>query len=138
MSKPLQQSTGMDQARAIALDLLKQLITLSSGILALSATFVPNIGKLGWVSLCLLVAAWSAMLVSLAFGIQSISAMVQSAIEQDAKWTTGTARTLGQVCKWAFVFGLVLFSTFALAVMLTGTLTLSAPSATVAPIPSPT
>lgn len=101
------------RADAAALDLVKQLITLASGVLALSATFLEKLGPLSPISLLLLAAAWLALIVSVLGGIQTMSAIVKSRLKSDDEWSRGTARNFALASKYGFVTGITLFVVFA-------------------------
>ena len=101
-------------ASAAALELLKQLITLSSGVLALSATFVDKLFRPVWWLTLVLALCWVLLIAALIFGLQAISAMVQSLRLPEGDWAEGNTRKLATACKWAFVGGMVLFALLAL------------------------
>jgi hypothetical protein len=97
---------------------MKQLITLSSGVLALSATFVTRITDATnrW-TLVILGAAWLALALSVVAGLQTISAIVKSRLDGNDKWSTGYGKGAAMVSKYAFVAGLGLVAAFALAII---------------------
>jgi hypothetical protein len=110
-----QHSHGASDA---ALELIKHLITLSSGVLALSATFVTKISGSGsrW-TLWLLGAAWFALTASVVAGLQAISAIVKSRLDDNERWSTGYGKGTAAVSKYAFVAGLALVAAFAFATL---------------------
>ena len=109
-----------NDAHKIALELMKQLITLSSGILALSATFIANLHTRSAPMLAVLVASWVCLVASVFFGLETISAIVQSRLAPDvADWSTGVGRINAKVSKYTFVAGLFLFGLFAFLVLTT-------------------
>lgn len=111
MKQPPQPS---HEASDAALELIKHLITLSSGVLALSATFVTRItDRSGRWTLLLLGAAWLALTVSVVAGLQAISAIVKSRLDGNESWSTGYGKGAATASKYAFVVGLALVAAFA-------------------------
>lgn len=72
-----------NDAHRLAIEWIKQLITLSSGIIVLSATFITTIFELINWSIWLLIISWVALLLSIVNGLNSISVIIQSRINQD-------------------------------------------------------
>jgi hypothetical protein len=97
-----------------ALELMKQLIALSSGVLALSATFVGEFSTKSLFLIFILALAWLSLTVSVLAGIQTISAIVKSRLDENYDWSAGWGRTTARISKFGFVFGLGLFALFAL------------------------
>jgi hypothetical protein len=102
-----------NDASEAALELMKQLITLSSGVLALSATFIDKIGTASMYLLIVLGTSWIVLLGSLFFGLQTISSIVKSRLTKDNEWSKGYGRTSARLSKYAFVVGIALFAVFA-------------------------
>ena len=69
--------TQPDDAHQIALELMKKLITLASGVVALSATFLEKM-EADFFHIALLGSSWIALVVSIFCGLQTISAIVKS------------------------------------------------------------
>jgi len=107
-------SSKHTDAHEVALELMKQLITLSSGVLALSATFIREFRIEQCGHKILLVLAWLSLSLSVFFGIQTISAIVKSRLNGDANWSTGEGKRNASGSKYCFLLGLVLFAAFAL------------------------
>ncbi|MCL4518980.1 MAG: hypothetical protein M1587_07265, partial [Thaumarchaeota archaeon] len=101
------------KADAAALELMKQLIALASGVLALSAAFADKLPKVPIYVLFLLLASWIALVVSISFGLKTISAIVKSRLNFDTEWSRGAGRTFGKLCRYGFLTGLILFASFA-------------------------
>jgi hypothetical protein len=101
-------------AHQIALELLKQIITLAAGVLALSATFIEKFGSASIWLLIVLALAWVSLIVSVLMGLEAISAIVKSRLSSDYDWSEGTGRSLASASKYAFVVGIALFAGFAL------------------------
>jgi hypothetical protein len=101
-----------------ALELMKQLITLAAGVLALSATFVEKLRTDVVALLVLLALSWAALICSLLFGLQTISGIVQSRLNQDDRWSRDSGRLSAQICKFAFLAGITAFALFAFAYLL--------------------
>lgn len=115
-SKHLKATKG--PAAETALELMKQLITLSSGVLALSATFIGQFSSSSVVLWGLLVLAWLSLIAAVIAGLDSISAIVKSHLKPDEEnWSEGRGRRSASISKYSFVIGLVLFATFALLTM---------------------
>lgn len=102
-----------ERASEAALELMKQLITLGSGVLALTAAFIDKLPKTPRPFLALLVLSWISLITSLFFGLQTISAIVKSRIDNDDQWWRGKGRTYGRISRYSFLFGIGLFATFA-------------------------
>lgn len=115
-------SGGLGSARAddVALELMKQLITLASGVLALSATFIEKLRGTPGYLLILLALSWLALIVSVFCGLQTISAIVKTRLEPDeSDWSQGYGKACARLSKYAFVVGIALFATVALLSVLT-------------------
>jgi len=100
-------------ARATALELLKQFVALSSGVLALSAAFVEKFWSDDVLLQTLLGVSWLLLIGSVVCGLQAISSMVQTLRLPDFSWSEDATRRFAAVSKWTFVAGLSLFATFA-------------------------
>lgn len=113
-----QTSIVSDDAHEVALDFAKQLITLSSGVLALSATFIRELPAASPVQLALLALSWAALAISVCGGLQTISAIVKSRLNADYAWSTGAGQRYATISKFAFLTGVVLFAAFAFSLLL--------------------
>ncbi len=103
-----------NDAHQIALEWIKQIITLSSGIIVLSATFISSIfTQLNW-SIWLLIASWMLLLSSIIFGLNTISAITYSRIHQDDSWSSGKGKNYAKAAKGLFLAGISMFVIFAL------------------------
>jgi hypothetical protein len=101
------------RADEAALELMKQLITLSSGVLALGAAFIDKLPKTPKYFLTFLFLSWVALILSLIFGLKTISAIVKSRLDSDDEWSRGKGRTFGRISQSSFLSGIGLFATFA-------------------------
>ena len=102
-----------EDAHLIALEFLKQLITLSSGVLALSAAFIENfLPTSPLLSLCLFM-AWVCLAFSIYFGLQAISEIVQSRLVPGLNWADRVGRKYTAASKYFFILGIILFAVFA-------------------------
>jgi hypothetical protein len=101
------------EASEAALEFTKQLITLSSGVLALSATFIDKLGTTSIFLLFVLASSWIVLLGSLFFGLQTISSIVKSRLTKDDEWSKGYGQTSARLAKYGFVTGIALFAVFA-------------------------
>jgi hypothetical protein len=99
-------------AHQIALELMKQLITLASGVVALSATFLEKLG-VDPVDRILLGLSWLALVICIFCALQTISAIVKSRLNPEHQWSKGSGQTYARVSKYAFVIGISLFAAFA-------------------------
>lgn len=96
-----------------ALELMKQLITLASGVLALSATFIEKVPRSSASHVVILIVAWVALLASIFFGLETISAIVKSRLDSNDDWSAGYGKASAQVSKYAFTVGVALIALFA-------------------------
>jgi len=102
------------KADEAALELMKQLIALASGVLALSATFVGRLQDTSVYHLSLLALSWLSLVISIFFGLQTLSAIVQSRLTPDeSDWSTGYGQMSAKISKYGFVIGIALFAVFA-------------------------
>ena len=96
-----------------AIDLVKQMITLSAGVLALSATFLEKAGAIPTALLIVLAGAWLALILSVFGGIQTLSTIVKSRLNADDGWSKGAGKRYARLSKYGFLVGLSLFAVFA-------------------------
>jgi hypothetical protein len=99
-------------AHQIALELMKQLITLASGVVVLSATFLEKLGP-GPVRRILLGLSWLALVTCIFCALQTISVIVKSRLNPEHQWSKGAGQAYAHVSKYAFVIGIFLFAMFA-------------------------
>lgn len=109
---------GDSDGHQVALEFLKQLITLSSGVLALSATFIGQFKTTSLPLLCLLVLSWLLLASAVFLGLQAISTIVKSRVQGDTEWFYGTGQRYQAWSKALFVLGLLTFAVFALVNLL--------------------
>ena len=103
-----------NDAHNVALEWIKQIITLSTGVIALSATFITQIVKAPNWTVWLLIISWLLLLLAIILGLETISVITNSRIHQNNDWTTGSGRKKAKVDKWSFVLGICFFALFAL------------------------
>src|SRR5258708_842087 len=96
-------------ADSAAIDLVKQLITLAAGVLALSATFLEKVSPLSWSLLIILASSWLALIISIFGGLQAMSAIVKSRLDGDLEWSKGRGRSYAITSKYGFLVGITLF-----------------------------
>lgn len=101
------------KADEAALELMKQLITLASGVLALSAAFIDKLPKTPKPFLSILILSWLSLIAALFFGLRTISTIVKSRISNDHEWWRGKGRSYGRTCRYSFLAGIGLFAAFA-------------------------
>jgi hypothetical protein len=101
------------KAGETALELLKQLIALSSGVLALSATFIDKLRPSHWALLTLLAGSWIALIIAVAAGIQAMSATVKAFHRPEFSFTEEKLRRYARTSKYSFLAGITLFALFA-------------------------
>jgi uncharacterized BrkB/YihY/UPF0761 family membrane protein len=106
------------EADAAALELMKQLITLAAGVLALSATFLEKIGAQPLEFLMVLALSWISLIASVFFGLQTMSVIVKSRINKSDEWSKGRGRTYARNSKFGFLCGITLFAVFAFLLLL--------------------
>lgn len=106
------------EAADTALELMKQLITLSSGVLALGAAFLDKFRIDSRVEYALLALAWALLIVAIATALDTISAIVKSHLTPEHRWHTGRGQMAARISKWAFVLGITCFGIFALVTTL--------------------
>ncbi|NWG06183.1 MAG: hypothetical protein HXY35_05775 [Chloroflexi bacterium] len=109
-----EQDSPYTDAHTIALDLLKQLITLSSGVLALSAAFIESLYPETTIQILTLIASWLCFAGSIYSGLQAMSAIVQSRLTPGYDWSKGIGRVYAGASKYLFISGIVVFAVFAL------------------------
>jgi len=109
----LTSEVSKSKADEAALELMKQLITLSSGVLALGAAFVDKLPKTPGYFLSFLFVSWVALILSLIFGLKTISTIVKSRLDSDEEWSRGIGRTFGRLSQYSFLVGIGFFATFA-------------------------
>jgi hypothetical protein len=96
-----------------AIDLMKQLITLAAGVLALSATFLEKIGPMSHWLLAILALSWFALTISVLGGIQTMSAVVKSRLDGNDAWSERPSKQFASTAKYGFIVGISLFLVFA-------------------------
>jgi hypothetical protein len=101
------------KADEAALELVKQLITLSSGVLALSATFIDKLPKGPSCLLIALLIAWLSLIFSIYCGLKTISVIVKSRLLDDEDWSKNDGRTYASLCQYSFLVGITVFALFA-------------------------
>lgn len=97
-------------ADGTALELLRQIITLASGVLALSAAFIEKFSQKDVVMLGILALAWISLIVSVFSGLQAMSAMVKSVTRPEFYWSKDRLRRYAKASKLAFIAGLAFFA----------------------------
>lgn len=101
------------KADEAALELIKQLITLTAGVLALSAAFLDKLPTVPIYMLGTLLLAWAALVISMVCGLKTISAIVKSRLKFDDEWSSGAGKRFASCCQWCFVIGITTFAIFA-------------------------
>jgi hypothetical protein len=107
-------------AHKIALEFAKQIISLSSGVLALSATFIKELPNANNCQLVLLAISWISLAVAIFSGLQTISAIVKSRLNSDYDWSKGAGKNFAITSKYSFFIGIILFALFAFTLLNTG------------------
>lgn len=101
------------KASETVLELLKQLIGLASGVLALSATFVDKLKPSQPYLTCLLAVSWLLLIGAVFAGLQAMSASVKVFHRPEFKWTERKLRNFARASKYCFIFGISAFALFA-------------------------
>ncbi len=104
--------THSSNAHEVALEWLKQLITLSSGIVAFSGTFVPLVSEILKWPLVLLGVSWLLFIVVIVLCLEVVSAITYSRLHNDDNWAQGKFKTMALIAKWCFIGGMILFVAF--------------------------
>jgi hypothetical protein len=103
-----------NDAHQIALELLKQIITLASGILAISATFIQQFSASNKLFFIILIIAWINLVISIFSALITISAIVKSRLDNNDDWSSGTGKKSAQISQTCFLIGIIFFGIFAL------------------------
>lgn len=111
--------THKKDASDAALEFAKHLITLSSGVVAIGATFASQFQAAPRWSAGLLIIAWCALALSVTAGLKTISCIIMSRIHGNDDWSTGNGQRWAKVSRWSFLFGLSAFGLFAGVALLT-------------------
>jgi hypothetical protein len=101
------------KADEVALELIKQLITLSAGVLALSATFIDKLPRGPSYVLLVLLVSWIALVLSIYCGLKTISTIVKSRLESNDDWSKKEGKTYARWCQHFFLSGITVFASFA-------------------------
>jgi hypothetical protein len=108
-------NTGDEKDRRHALDgitdFTKLLITLATGTIVLSATFLEKFYK--GHSLALLIAAWSTIALSVILGVLALGQAISQFSESDIRPRRSAVEVLNLLQFLAFLAGIVMFSIFA-------------------------
>lgn len=107
-----------DDSHIVVVDFAKQLITLASGVIALSATFIPDFAILTSAQLAILGCSWIALTCSILFSLLSISAVIASRSDPLNYWSMPASRKFARIGMYVFLAGISLFAFFAFAVLL--------------------
>jgi hypothetical protein len=108
-----------NRADSAAMSLVKQMITLSAGVLALSGTFLEKINSLPLLLMLVLALAWLALILSVFGGIQTLSIIVKSRLNRDDNWSKHAGKRFAQLAKYGFLVGIGLFAIFAFCLFCT-------------------
>jgi len=103
-----------NDAHNVALEWIKQIITLSTGVIALSATFMTHILKTPNWTVWLLILSWILLLLAIILGLETISVITNSRIHQNNDWTSESGRKKAKAGKYSFILGICFFALFAL------------------------
>jgi hypothetical protein len=103
-----------NDAHTIALELLKQIITLSSGIIVLSATFIKDIFSNPFYVFIPLFLSWIVFSIAIIYALNCIDGITQSRIENDDRWKKGATKNEAGYAKTFFIIGIIVFMIFAL------------------------
>jgi hypothetical protein len=105
---------GINKGAAdFALEWVKQVITLASGIVALSATFLEKITtNINW-TLILLIMSWGCFIASVMTGLETISTIAKSHLDDNNDWSIDSGYRYAKACKILFIVGFCLFCLFA-------------------------
>jgi len=107
------EDTHSVKASSAAIDYIKQIIALASGVLALSATFITEFTSSGLFGYIMLAISWLLLFCSLTAGLWTMATIVKSRVDGNDDWSGGLGRRLAKVSRITFVGGLVIFAAFA-------------------------
>ena len=103
---------GRKDSIKIVQDITKQLITLASGILALSATFLRSIVGSSPTAICLICTSWILITASIVFGILTLSSLVNK-LKNNKYEPFATPTTIPAIIQWVtFIAGITFFWIF--------------------------
>lgn len=105
--------THNKNASDAALEYVKQLLTLASAVLVVSAIFVSRVSAKGIAGELAILAAWFFLLISLICGIVFITAVVASRINDDDKWAESTPKRFSRASFRSFSVAIAFFVFFA-------------------------
>jgi hypothetical protein len=107
-------SGNTDDAHKVALEWLKHLITLCSGVLVISATFVRALFEEPSWTLIILLVSWGLLIASIITSLDTISRITGSRINNDRAWAGEPGRRLAAAARFCFISGITAFAAFAL------------------------
>jgi hypothetical protein len=107
------------KAENLALDWVKQIITLASGVVALSVTFIENLVKNVNCLLILLVLSWALLILSIIYGLSTISNFIAYNLGSLSDWSSGVCKKNASACKWFFISGIGVFALFGTLMIIT-------------------
>jgi hypothetical protein len=108
------------KADEVALELIKQLITLSAGVLALSATFIDKLPRGPSYILLVLLVSWLALVLSIYCGLKTISTIVKSRLESNDEWSKNEGKKYARACQNLFLGGIAIFASFTFISLILG------------------
>ena len=110
--KSQQGSSSIERAQSSAQDFIKLIISLASGVIALSTTFVPKFTEHGPIAAFILFGSWLLFAASIFFGIRALTIMTRCIMNDTPLWwnqVVGSARS----CWWSFLAGIACLIIFA-------------------------
>jgi hypothetical protein len=106
MTSPSQAaSSSTERAQTSTQDFIKLIISLASGVIALSATFVPKFAEHSSITIGVLFVSWLLFAASIFFGIRTLTILTRCIMNGTELWwnqIVGTAR----LCWWCFLIGI--------------------------------
>lgn len=105
----------MPVAQKSVSDLVTLLISLASGVLALSATFTEKLSVGAGSSVIILYLSWAVLVTSIFFGVRTLSKLAHAQITGATEWANMTLPSMRQ-CWRFFQAGIVLLMIYAAAV----------------------
>jgi hypothetical protein len=101
-----QASSSTERAQSSTQDFIKLIISLASGVIALSATFIPKFTEHGFATALILFGSWLLFGASIFFGIRTLTIITRCIMNDTPLWwnqVVGSARS----CWWSFLAGIV-------------------------------
>jgi hypothetical protein len=98
-------SSSTERAQTSTQDFIKLIISLASGVIALSATFVPKFSDHSPITMGILFVSWLLFAASIFFGIRTLTILTRCIMNGTELWWNQIVRT-ARLCWWCFLIGI--------------------------------